>query len=95
MYSLYAEGKDVSIVTYTEEYIKNNLNITSNDIKQYGPPMAIKYKDCDIVVPIPTKKSMKLTSKELLSLEKKRTGKKDKFNLSYDVSDRLAKEFFN
>lgn len=94
MYTVY-EGDEVSIVTYTEEYIKNNLNITPEDIQKYGMPMALKYKNCDIVVPIPTKKSMKLTSKELLSLEKKRSGKTDKPSLSCDISNRLAKEFFS
>lgn len=101
--SSYSSSSDATIVTYdsymkNKEFSKNVLKLSEQDLKDHGPPFGIKYKDCEVVIPLPSKRSvcnavnnkvtdlMKSTGRTLTDVEKK--------EVMLRISENLATEFF-
>lgn len=83
MYTIEAEGEDVSIVIYSQEFATNELGITEEDVKKYGLPRGIKYNNCNIIIPIPTSRIVKKMAKKM-----------DNGLSDEQISEKLAKDFF-
>ena len=91
---------DVSVVTYDsymddKNYSKNTLGLTDTDIKNFGKPLGLKFKDCGVVIPLPSKKAVctmienqisDIAQRDITADEKKRVLKM--------ISDNLAVDFF-
>jgi len=83
MYKIEAEGEDVSIIIYSQEFATDELGITEEDVKKYGLPRGIKYNNCNIIIPIPTSRIVKKMAKKMSN------------ELSDEqISEKLAKDFF-
>ena len=86
-YIVESEGDDVSIVIYSQEFATEYLGITKEDVEKYGPPRALKYRNCDILVPIPSYRSVK---KIIRQMENNNVDKlSDK-----EISIKIAEKFF-
>ena len=94
MYEIECEGEDVSIVQYTREYSKMYLDVTDKQIQKYGLPRGLKYKGCDVIIPIPTSRSMKSTEKRLIEDEKKLHPGLEECKLKKYLSNQMAIKFF-
>lgn len=58
--SSYSSDPDVSVVTYDsymedKEFSKTVLGIRDIHMKKFGKPMGLKFKDCGVVIPLPSK----------------------------------------
>lgn len=84
MYKIEAEGEDVSIVIYSQEFATDELGITEEDVKKYGLPRGIKYNNCNIIIPIPTSRIVKKMAKKMSNNEL----------TDEQISEKLAKDFF-
>jgi len=81
------EGDDVSVVIYSQEFATDKLGITKEDVEKYGPPRALKYKNCNILIPIPSYRAVK---KIVKNMEDNKVE-----NLSDDeISVKIAENFF-
>jgi len=81
------EGDDVSVVIYSQEFATDKLGITKEDVEKYGPPRALKYKNCNILIPIPSYRAVK---KIVKNMENNKVE-----NLSDDeISVKIAENFF-
>lgn len=86
MYVVELEGEEVSIVIYSQEFSTNVLGISKKDVEKYGLPRALKYKNCDLLIPIPNSKSVYKMFREM---------KKINEDLSPEqISGKLAMDFF-
>lgn len=94
IYNIEVEGSDVSIVTYTDEYSIETLNITSSDLQKYGPPRGLKYTGSGVIIPIPTRKSVNRTIKKLVQSEIDVESGLSKDEISEIISSKLAKQYF-
>lgn len=61
--SSYSSDSDVTVVTYDsymddKNFAKETLGMTETNLKIFGKPLGIRYKDCGLVVPIPSKVSV-------------------------------------
>ncbi len=61
--SSFSSDPDVTVVTYDsymkeKDYSKTTLGISESDLKTFGKPLGIKFKDCDLIVPLPSKGSV-------------------------------------
>lgn len=77
--SFSSSSSDVSIVKYDDHFRKENKNwclntlkdldgnpaMTADEIKD-NPPIGLKFKGCDLIIPIPNAKAMCATSQNLL-----------------------------
>ena len=87
LYMTELEGDDVSIVIYSQEFATEKLGITKEDVEKYGPPRALKYKNCEILIPIPSYRSVR---KLITKMESNNTD-----NLSdEEISMKIAENFF-
>lgn len=91
-------SSDVKIVVYDDDYVINNLGMTRQDIEKYGCPMGIKFEGCDVVIPIPSKNSVRSNMKKIIKTESRSKEHEGK-NLTREqigkiISTKLAKEFF-
>lgn len=87
LYTTELEGNDVSLVIYSQEFATEKLCITKEDVEKYGPPRALKYKNCEILIPIPSYRSVR---KLIRKMESNNTD-----NLSdEEISMKIAENFF-
>ena len=94
--SYYEESKqgNITVVQYTKEYTIKVLGMTEEDIQKYGCPSALKYDGCDVVIPIPSIKSVRSNMRKFVKSESKTNDEKDPKKLAKIVSTKLAMEFF-
>ena len=88
------EEDDIKVVQYTKEYTMRVLGMTEEDIRKYGCPSALKYDGCDVVIPIPSIKSVRSNMRKIVKTESTTNDEKDLNKLAKIVSTKLAKEFF-
>ncbi len=86
--------ENVYVVEYTEEYAKNVLGVTDEEMDKYGLPMALKYDGCDVLIPIPSSRSTKSSMKKLVKQKAESSPEKSKSELSDDISTELASNYF-
>jgi len=86
--------QDVYVVEYTEEYAKNVIGVTDEEISKYGLPTALKYDGCDVIIPIPSFRSTKSSMKKLVKEKAGISPDKSKSELAEDVSTELASNYF-
>ena len=86
--------QDVYVVEYTEEYSKNVLGVTDEEMTKYGLPMALKYEGCDVLIPIPSSRSTKSSMKKLVKKKAESSPEKGKSILAEDISTELASKYF-
>ena len=86
-------SSDVKVIEYNKDYAIRNLGMTIEDIDKYGCPMGLKYEGCDVVIPIPSNKSVRSNMKKVIQKEQEET-KFDSRKAGEIVSTKLAKEFF-
>jgi len=85
---------NVYVVEYTEEYAKNVLGVTDEEMSKYGLPMALKYEGCDVLIPVPSSRSTKSSMKKLVKEKSGDSPDKSKSELAEDVSTELASNYF-
>lgn len=92
---------DVAIVTYDsymedKDFTLNRLGLNSSDVKKHGKPLGLKFKDCGVVIPLPSKVSVcDAIDRQINFLTNNRTlSDKEKKSLLKDISEELAIEFF-
>lgn len=92
---------DVSVVTYDSymddsEFSTKTLGISKIDLETFGKPLGLKYKDCGVVIPLPSKKAVCNTIEKQI---KAATGNADlsekrKTEIMRMISNNLAEDFF-
>lgn len=101
--SSYSGDSDVSVVTYDsymkdKDYSKTTLGITESDLKTFGKPLGLKFKDCGVLIPLPAKRSVcnAIDNKigEVTKGLNRTLSDKQKKELIQKINDGLAKEFF-
>jgi len=55
----------IGVVIYSQEFATDKLGITKEDVEKYGPPRALKYKNCNILIPIPSYRAVKKIVKNM------------------------------
>lgn len=58
--SSYSGDPDVSVVTYDsymkdKDFVKSTLKISESNLKAFGKPLGLKFKDCGVIIPLPSK----------------------------------------
>ncbi len=61
--SSYSSDSDVAVVTYDsfmddKNFAKETLGMTETNLKVFGKPLGLKFKDCGVVIPLPSKVSV-------------------------------------
>lgn len=99
--SSYSSDPDVAVVTYDsfmddKEFTINRLGLNSSDVKEHGKPLGLKFKDCGVVIPLPSKKSVcSAIDRQINTVTGNKTlSDKEKKALLKDISEKLAIEFF-
>lgn len=92
---------DVSVVTYDsymddKEFSTKKLSIAPEDIETHGKPLGLKFKDCGVVIPLPSKRVVCNSVKNQI---KKINGNSDVSDeemkkLGKAISTKLAVDFF-
>ncbi len=85
---------DVRVVVYSLEYTRGVLGMSEEDIGRYGLPRALKYKGCDVLVPIPSGKSTRSSMKNLLRQRSQKHPEKSPRDLASDISTEMASSYF-
>lgn len=85
---------DVRVVVYSLEYTRDVLGMSEEDIGRYGLPRALKYKGCDVLVPIPSGKSTRSSMKKLLKQRAMEYPEKNDRELASDISTEMASNYF-
>ena len=96
-----SRSSGVSIVTYKdefgEEFVKNTLKISEEDIKNYGEPMGVKYGESNVVIPLPFPKALEATIDGQTKAMIRENGVSEdskKETLRHNISKGLAEEYF-
>ena len=102
--SSYSSSSDATIVTYDsymkdKEFSKTVLKLSEQDLKDHGAPFGLKYKDCDVVIPLPSKRSVcnAVNNKvnDLMNGTSRTLTDKEKKEVMLRISENLATEFFS
>jgi len=98
--SSYSADPDVAVVTYDsymddKDYSTKTLGISSIDLKTFGKPLGLKFKDCDVVIPLPSKKAVcNAVEKQVTDVAGSDISDKKKKEIMQMISNNLAIEFF-
>lgn len=92
---------DVSVVTYDsymndKEFSNKTLEISEKHMKDYGKPLGLKFKDCGVIIPLPSKVSV---CSAIESQIENVTGgvdlsEKKRKEIYAKINENLAKRFF-
>ena len=94
---------DVAVVTYDsymgdKDFSKDTLKISSADMKIHGKPLGLKFKNCGVVIPLPSKVSVcHAVENKMDELAKAKGAKftdKQREETMKKISENLAIEFF-
>lgn len=73
----------------------NVLGMSEKEIDKYGLPRAIKFKDCDVLVPIPTCKSVKSSMKKLVHKKRESDDTLSQYEAVSLVNMEISKSYFS
>jgi len=90
---------DVAVVSYDsymddKDYSKDTLGISSINLKTFGKPLGLKFKDCGVVIPLPSKLAVCNAIDKQINAVNPNINDKKKKEVMKKITNDLAVQFF-